>query len=550
MDGAYEVRARTVCSPSPLTDPPDGMDEAVTEVLVGAMDRVQPQRFGLLSEPADGVYAPGDEISIAFDEAVVREIGRRGVQSHVVGSILYSAHAPPHPRLLQDCRQPFNFFITMTIARNSGEDLEYDEDQVQVVCQENKISLQFAPTLSLDDLQDSTGIHVAIMGVRDLVGNAMSGIITWHFTVRGEGGGEERERERDTGPIGHKPALRRAAARLALTLLFSALPLPQVYSVDLSTVSASLTDVVLQHVYNETQAAAGSAAREEIAAEIARLLEVDVSRIEVRPSLARDLWKPSGAGIEKGHGASLLFSPLSVHHQITEAFDSSSDLLAIDVLFQPGEDQTATLLAAAFAASEDTVADNTDYFWLRDMSLSESQTVVDAGEALGSAIGSLASGSGGGAAASGSSADASSCELWASSFDLPATIGCARGLSTSPPSLSSFLSGLDWLHPSRHQRVHFGPDGVLLHADPQEAQASHGQLPGLPLADDCHKDHGESSRPVVWSRMVRCGRSLHCCRHRHSLVLDTFALTDLPFSFRRTHSVKALQPRPGRWWPR
>lgn len=70
-DGTYELRARTVCNPSTLSDPPAGLDEAVSQVVVGAMDRIAPRRFGLVSEPADGVYAPGDEISIVFDEQIV-----------------------------------------------------------------------------------------------------------------------------------------------------------------------------------------------------------------------------------------------------------------------------------------------------------------------------------------------------------------------------------------------------------------------------------------------------------------------------------------------
>lgn len=71
----------------------------------------------------------------------------------------------------------------MPVNRAQGQALEFDEDQVQVVCHDNKVALQFAPTLSLDDLQESTGVDMSVMGVRDLTGNPMSGIISWHFKV-------------------------------------------------------------------------------------------------------------------------------------------------------------------------------------------------------------------------------------------------------------------------------------------------------------------------------------------------------------------------------
>jgi hypothetical protein len=91
---------------------------------------------------------------------------------------------------LQNCRQPYNFFVDMTLARADGPDLVYEEDQILIVCSGNKISIEFAPTLSLDDILSSSLISIALMGVRDHAGNTMSGIISWQFSVRnGEKGG-------------------------------------------------------------------------------------------------------------------------------------------------------------------------------------------------------------------------------------------------------------------------------------------------------------------------------------------------------------------------
>lgn len=69
-DGEYEIRARTECEAT-FPSPPDGVNEGLSETISGTMDRKAPRRFGLTSEPADGVYSPGDEMSVTFDESLV-----------------------------------------------------------------------------------------------------------------------------------------------------------------------------------------------------------------------------------------------------------------------------------------------------------------------------------------------------------------------------------------------------------------------------------------------------------------------------------------------
>lgn len=183
VDGTYELRARTVCDASLLTDPPAGMDEAVSEVVVGVMDRVAPRRFGLYSEPADGIYAPGDEISVTFDEPIVSCSAFEGCLSNSAAwlSSLSCIRSLP----VQDCRQPYNFFVDMSLMQARGRTMEFDEDQVQIVCHDKKLAIEFAPTVAFDTLQQTTAVHVAVRGVRDLIGNPLENpeVISWHFTV-------------------------------------------------------------------------------------------------------------------------------------------------------------------------------------------------------------------------------------------------------------------------------------------------------------------------------------------------------------------------------
>lgn len=82
----------------------------------------------------------------------------------------------------------------MTVARSGSlGSLTYDQNSLFVYCSGRKITIEFPVTLSFDDLQSATNVHVAVSGATDIAGNAMQGMVTWSFEVsgvEGERGGE------------------------------------------------------------------------------------------------------------------------------------------------------------------------------------------------------------------------------------------------------------------------------------------------------------------------------------------------------------------------
>merc|ERR1712151_302967 len=88
-DGSYDLRLRAVCSSSNgIRNPPPGLDEAVSGIVVGHLDRTPPAAFRW-SEPAVQEVMPGDEVSVTFLEPLqCDEPHRFGVHLSVIGSDL------------------------------------------------------------------------------------------------------------------------------------------------------------------------------------------------------------------------------------------------------------------------------------------------------------------------------------------------------------------------------------------------------------------------------------------------------------------------------
>mgnify|MGYP007037809620 CR=1 FL=1 len=63
-DGEYEIRLKAQCEFALGAE----FDQSTTSAITGVIDRSPPRPFSRFHEPADGVYAPGDTIAVAWYE--------------------------------------------------------------------------------------------------------------------------------------------------------------------------------------------------------------------------------------------------------------------------------------------------------------------------------------------------------------------------------------------------------------------------------------------------------------------------------------------------
>ncbi len=134
-DGEYQLRAIAQCLGDPIVN--------VSTYLPGLIDRTPPQVFGV-PEPGDGMYQPGDNISIMFNE-------------HIDCSIL-------HP-------------LNNVKLYNSQTALEIDKN---VYCFENQVII--TPNIQTKFIENQT-LRVKLIGVTDEFGNSRDDIVEWEFFV-------------------------------------------------------------------------------------------------------------------------------------------------------------------------------------------------------------------------------------------------------------------------------------------------------------------------------------------------------------------------------
>ncbi len=68
-DGVYELVVQVDCSTTAVVSPIEGIDQSFSKALVVTVDRKAPKEFSQHMRPTS-VYFPGDDISVAFNEAI------------------------------------------------------------------------------------------------------------------------------------------------------------------------------------------------------------------------------------------------------------------------------------------------------------------------------------------------------------------------------------------------------------------------------------------------------------------------------------------------
>ncbi|EGD77163.1 hemagglutinin/amebocyte aggregation factor [Salpingoeca rosetta] len=136
LEGDYHLRIRAQCQAS-INEMPDGIDEKLSSVALGVVDRDPPVVFGF-PEPADGEFFPGDEISFQFNEDV-------------------------------ECRQPFIFQVSLTVE---DYDRDFNNNNMVIVCEGRKISMSLRRGFRYDEV-NGLSATVVIENVKDLNGNQM-----------------------------------------------------------------------------------------------------------------------------------------------------------------------------------------------------------------------------------------------------------------------------------------------------------------------------------------------------------------------------------------
>ncbi|EGD76248.1 hypothetical protein PTSG_11664 [Salpingoeca rosetta] len=136
LEGDYHLRIRAQCQAS-INEMPDGIDEQVSSIALGVVDRSPPVVFGF-PEPADGEFFPGDEMSFQFNEDV-------------------------------ECRQPFIFQVSLTVE---DYDRDFNNNNMVIVCEGRKISMSLRRRFRYDEVNGLTAT-VVIENVKDLNDNLM-----------------------------------------------------------------------------------------------------------------------------------------------------------------------------------------------------------------------------------------------------------------------------------------------------------------------------------------------------------------------------------------
>ena len=143
-DGNYEIRTTTHCTPAGL-DPPEGINQARSTVIVGLVDRVPPKMFSHGAEPSDGVFNAGDTIAVELTEDI-------------------------------DCSRPFSFNVVVAL----GSRMIVRTNALDIVCEGRMLEISLVNRFSASTLAGSS-VNVTVSGVRDLAQNVMSDELTWAF---------------------------------------------------------------------------------------------------------------------------------------------------------------------------------------------------------------------------------------------------------------------------------------------------------------------------------------------------------------------------------
>ena len=136
FDGEYEIAVRSVCTPTGEDD----LDTFITPVILGRVDRVRPELYGLPS-PAFRELHPSDEFKFHFTEQI-------------------------------DCRKPFPFIFAVTL---NGVNTTYDTTELKVMCDSGLGVIAFRLPSSLEnEVVLGKMININLTRVLDLAGNPIS----------------------------------------------------------------------------------------------------------------------------------------------------------------------------------------------------------------------------------------------------------------------------------------------------------------------------------------------------------------------------------------
>ena len=142
-DGYYEIRAVAECEATAASTA--AYDETTTAILAGHIDRSAPVLLQGFSEPADGVFSIGDEISVTFDERVL-------------------------------CS---TMTLTLTVPA-TGDSI--DERLLEVICGGATTRIRFGLALDLDRVIGHQ-VTLQISGVTDTSRNSALADSEWSFSV-------------------------------------------------------------------------------------------------------------------------------------------------------------------------------------------------------------------------------------------------------------------------------------------------------------------------------------------------------------------------------
>eukprot|EP00727_Mastigamoeba_balamuthi_P009739 m51a1_g5388 putative myotubularin isoform x2 (3422) ;mRNA; f:19358-31913 len=153
-EGEYVLRIVSRCQSVAGVALPE-ISQYVAEYKRGLVDRTPPDLFGMFGQPGDGVYWPGDEISLTFVEQL-------------------------------DCNLAFYpVRWTMTVAAGSGAARVLGKEYLQGMCdgaKRNVLQFAFSRRVNLDWLP-GTRVTIAVVGVRDVAGNENNAELSWAFDV-------------------------------------------------------------------------------------------------------------------------------------------------------------------------------------------------------------------------------------------------------------------------------------------------------------------------------------------------------------------------------
>jgi hypothetical protein len=144
VDGDYEIRTITQCTPAGL-DPPEGINQAYSTILKGRIDRVAPTIFSDVAEPADGIFSAGDTIGVEFTEDIM-------------------------------CSQPYSFTATMAI----GTSLTLSANKIDVICEGRMVRLSVHNRVSAAALNGKSAT-VTLAGLTDMALNPVTSDVSWTF---------------------------------------------------------------------------------------------------------------------------------------------------------------------------------------------------------------------------------------------------------------------------------------------------------------------------------------------------------------------------------